>query len=238
MKLFRNQRNKLLENKKIGKYLAYAIGEIILVVIGILIAVSLNNWNQNRKEKQQLINIYTIIKDDLNNDLQEIDKIQSTYKAQSSIFFKVLNDSVKPIEYLLNPQFTFLTIGFPEITFNKRGYNQLTDFNTDSFQDSLPTKIIEFYTERLREIQIDDDLRASDFKENYSHYKNNYEWWADLISMKGSKGFIAYATTDPDYKNRVASAYFITYNVFLPELKKFEDQAKVILEEIEKRKAE
>jgi len=59
MKLFRNQRNKLLKNKKIGKYLAYAIGEIILVVIGILIAVSLNNWNENRKEKQKLLNIYS-----------------------------------------------------------------------------------------------------------------------------------------------------------------------------------
>jgi hypothetical protein len=236
MKLFRNQRSKLLKDKKITKYIAYAIGEIILVVIGILIAVSLNNWNQNRKEKQQLFNIYTIIADELNNDLKEIDKIQSTYKAQNSLFLKVLNDSVKRIEYLINPQFTYLTIGFPEITFNKRGYNQLTNFNADSFQDSLSTQIIEFYTERLREIQIDDDLRASDFKENYSHYKKNYEWWADLISMKGSQEFIDYATTDPDYKNRVASAYFITYKVFLPELEKFKVQAKVILEQIKKRK--
>jgi len=236
MKLFRNQRSKFLENKKIGNYLAYAVGEIILVVIGILIAVSLNNWNQNRKEKQQLVNIYNIIANDLKNDLQEIEKIQEFYKTVAPLYGKILNDSVKRVEYLMNPQLTYLTIGYPEISFNKRGYNQLVAFNSDVFEDSLPSQIIEFYTERLREIQVDDDLRAQDFKDNYSHYKKNYAWWADLISMKNSQGFIEYALNDPDYKNRVASAHFATYKVFLPELKKFKEQAEVILEEIEKRK--
>ena len=54
--------------------------------------------------------------------------------------------------------------------------------------------------------------------------------------MKNSQGFIEYALNDPDYKNRVASAHFATYKVFLPELKKFREQAEVILEEIVKRK--
>ncbi|WP_420570656.1 DUF6090 family protein [Kordia sp.] len=238
MKLFRNQRSKLLKNKKLGNYLAYAVGEIILVVIGILIAVSLNNWNENRKENKKLLNIYSIIENDLKNDLKEIEKVQNFYKIVDPLYSKILNDSVKRIEYVINPQLIQLTIAFPEITFNKRGYNQLIDFNTDSYQDSLPAQIIEFYTERLREIKIDDELRAKDFHENYTHYKKNYKWWADLISMKGgSQEFIEYAITDPDYKNRVASAYFVTYKVFLPELKTFKKRAAVILEEIEKRKA-
>ena len=236
MKLFRNQRSTLLKNKKIGNYFAYAIGEIILVVIGILIAVSLNNWNETRKDKKKLFTIYSIIEDDLKNDLEEIEKVQSFYKTVDPLFTKVLNDSVRRIDYLLNPQYLYLTIGFPEITFNKRGYDQLVNYNAGNFQDTLPTKIIEFYTERLREIQIDDELRANDFKENYSHYKNNYKWWADLISAKGSKDFIEYALNDPDYKNRIASVYFVAYKVFLPELKIFQKRAEGILEEISKRK--
>lgn len=48
MKIFRNIRNKLLQNGRIKQYLKYAIGEIILVVLGILIALQINNWNQNR----------------------------------------------------------------------------------------------------------------------------------------------------------------------------------------------
>ena len=48
IKFFRKIRYDLMEKNKTGKYLKYAIGEIVLVVIGILIALSINNWNQNR----------------------------------------------------------------------------------------------------------------------------------------------------------------------------------------------
>lgn len=51
MKLFRNIRQKLLAENKASKYLLYAIGEIILVVIGILIALQINNWNESNKTK-------------------------------------------------------------------------------------------------------------------------------------------------------------------------------------------
>jgi len=51
IKFFRKIRQKLLTENKFSKYLLYAIGEIILVVIGILIALSINNWNEERKQE-------------------------------------------------------------------------------------------------------------------------------------------------------------------------------------------
>ena len=51
IKFFRHIRKDLMEKNKTGKYFKYAIGEIILVVIGILIALQINNWNENRKER-------------------------------------------------------------------------------------------------------------------------------------------------------------------------------------------
>ncbi|MBO3115440.1 hypothetical protein J4050_01695 [Winogradskyella sp. DF17] len=53
IKFFRKIRYTLLNENKTGKYIKYAIGEIILVVIGILIALQINNWNQSRKEAKQ-----------------------------------------------------------------------------------------------------------------------------------------------------------------------------------------
>ena len=50
IKFFRGIRQNLLSKGKTGKYLKYAAGEIILVVIGILIALQLNEWNDQRKE--------------------------------------------------------------------------------------------------------------------------------------------------------------------------------------------
>ena len=46
---FRKIRHKLADNNQFLKYSRYAIGEIVLVVVGILIAVQINNWNEARK---------------------------------------------------------------------------------------------------------------------------------------------------------------------------------------------
>ncbi len=53
IRFFRNIRQKLAAENKVMAYLRYAIGEILLVVIGILIALQINNWNEHRKENQK-----------------------------------------------------------------------------------------------------------------------------------------------------------------------------------------
>ena len=68
IKLFRKIRYELMEQNKTGKYIKYAIGEIVLVVIGILIALSINNWNENRKENKYLNQVYVQLQKDLQAD--------------------------------------------------------------------------------------------------------------------------------------------------------------------------
>jgi len=55
IKFFRHIRKQLLTENKFSKYLIYAVGEIVLVVIGILIALSINNWNEERTTIEQSI---------------------------------------------------------------------------------------------------------------------------------------------------------------------------------------
>ena len=68
IKFFRKIRQKLLTENKFSKYLIYAIGEIILVVIGILIALSINNWNDSRKNDNLRDNYIESLKKDLAAD--------------------------------------------------------------------------------------------------------------------------------------------------------------------------
>ncbi|GAG86687.1 unnamed protein product, partial [marine sediment metagenome] len=72
IKFFRKIRQNLLSEGKTGKYLKYAIGEIILVVIGILIALQINNWNIENRNRNLESEIIREIQDNLQFDLQEL----------------------------------------------------------------------------------------------------------------------------------------------------------------------
>jgi len=78
IKFFRKIRQNLLSEGKTRKYLKYAIGEIVLVVIGILIALQINNWNEYRKEgiKEQVV--LTQLKEDYLSNLNQLEEKMTT----------------------------------------------------------------------------------------------------------------------------------------------------------------
>lgn len=81
IKLFRKTRQNLLMENKTGKYLKYAIGEIILVVIGILIALSINNWNGQRKNNASENDILIGLENEFKFNLNAINYTLNRNKA-------------------------------------------------------------------------------------------------------------------------------------------------------------
>ena len=79
IKFFRRFRQQLLIQNKFSKYILYAIGEIILVVFGILIALQINNWNDTKKNALVEQNFFKEILDDIEKDRTEIDNIIDFY---------------------------------------------------------------------------------------------------------------------------------------------------------------
>ena len=73
IKFFRKIRQRLLIENRFSKYLLYAVGEIILVVIGILIALQINNWNEERLSSKFELQMLTSLKEGLTTDLADID---------------------------------------------------------------------------------------------------------------------------------------------------------------------
>lgn len=78
---YRKIRKKLADNNQFLKYSRYAIGEIVLVVIGILIALQINNWNEDQKGKQREMTYLENIKTDL---LLNIDELNNFIESRKS----------------------------------------------------------------------------------------------------------------------------------------------------------
>jgi hypothetical protein len=76
--IFRKIRKKMADDNKPIKYLRYAIGEIILVVIGILIALQINNWNQNKQEQASLSEYLTSISQNIKVDIENLEYLKTT----------------------------------------------------------------------------------------------------------------------------------------------------------------
>ena len=85
IKFFRKIRQTLIHENRFSKYLLYALGEIMLVVIGILIALQINNWNEDRKQDQRVKQNYHQILEDLEREKNYatfiIDKFEGQRKA-------------------------------------------------------------------------------------------------------------------------------------------------------------
>jgi uncharacterized membrane protein YgaE (UPF0421/DUF939 family) len=92
IKFFRKIRQNLLMENKTGKYFKYAIGEIVLVVIGILIALQINNWNENIKKLQQEKIYYCKIKEDLESDKINIKRSLESLNERISSAKRALNN--------------------------------------------------------------------------------------------------------------------------------------------------
>ena len=86
-----------METGKTGKYFKYAIGEIILVVIGILIALQINNWNENRKEREQEQELLTQLQSEFKSNLEQLNQ-------KTDIRNQMISASLKLLHYIDRPE--------------------------------------------------------------------------------------------------------------------------------------
>jgi hypothetical protein len=94
MKIFRKFRQELIQKGNVRKYFLYAIGEILLVMIGILLAFQVNSWNDNRIKRNAELTFYKNIKDQIKNDKDNIQG-QINYNTFYMGQFKYANEIIE-----------------------------------------------------------------------------------------------------------------------------------------------
>ena len=127
IKFFRRLRQQLLSEHKFSRYLLYALGEIVLVVIGILIALKINNLNEQRKAQKREVKILTEIRNNLLEDLKDHDQNIYYISYRDSIFEQLIQNLSRDLPYdsSLSQHMMGITVAGPHFNPIKTGYNTM-----------------------------------------------------------------------------------------------------------------
>jgi len=178
IKFFRKIRQRLLTENKFSKYLLYAIGEIILVVIGILIALSINNWNEDKKNRKLISNYKKSLIENLVRDstfiANRINQINSEV-IELKQFEKRVSNSQEPLDTILKIarfEYTF-TIGVME-HFQKDTYQVLNSTgHIGLFNNELVKKLQELYSLQDRYLSGENGTFET-YRRSLSNYSRKY----------------------------------------------------------------
>ncbi len=175
IKFFRKIRKSLIETDKTAKYIKYALGEIILVVIGILIALQVNNWNETRLEQRKITEYARSLIQDLTNDIEMLEVCQG--QAEFS-FHKI--DSLKsylkktPPKELSNTDLFVYTndMLYRPFKWNRSTLEELKGSGSLRFitNDSLKNKLVRY------------EAFSKHLDEDFQYDKNKVEYAEQLTS--------------------------------------------------------
>jgi hypothetical protein len=178
--LLRKIRHKLLSESNYGIYLLYASGEIFLVVIGILLALQIDNWNQNNKTHKELMSVFQEIREDLVLDTTHISNalIERNHdlQAQTRIIKAIhedvsFNDQIKSDlgRVMIRRAFPLVSPGF-----NLLKESELTSIENRVFRSTL----IEYYEQVVVDMKQEFQDDNFEFETVWLPYvRNNFKEW-------------------------------------------------------------
>ncbi|WP_370476964.1 DUF6090 family protein [Tamlana flava] len=148
LKFFRRIRQNLIDEGKLKRYLIYAFGEIILVMIGILLALQVNNWNEERKDNLKEIESLKGLENDLDKNIESLQHAINVHKSRiediDSIIYHLQSPTPNPNDSLLIyfQQATFYEL----IKISSSTYESLKSNGFEVLRDEdIKTKIIELF---------------------------------------------------------------------------------------------
>ena len=240
IKFFRKIRQKLLSENKFTKYLLYAIGEIVLVVVGILIALYINNRNQKQQELKKIDAILAEVMDEIELNIEETNKLMKFYKEKDSMAAIVLSSGkhFKPFnQEVINEKSARILWALPTVTeqvfFTDKAFVNLTN-NANLIPEKYKntyTKLYELYIRNQTSVMaLNEEMRnngISNVKE-----REQFEWYSHTSSELNNEGFIDYVLNDYRYKNKVRIVLTDGINRHLKSAVKYRDKALTCFNEL------
>ena len=205
IKFFRKIRYNLMETGKTGKYLKYAIGEIILVMIGILLALQVNNWNIDRINSNKEATILANIHEEFKVNKIQLERVVKTHQDAHSNTAKIINlfplTSI-PQPGVLDSLSHYMWNSFGGYTFNPSQTSINALINTSSFDiisnDELSNLLIS-WNDLVKDYQEEEKF-AKDFAVNqYEVFFSKHFTWNLNFNKDSRNDLNALLSSEFDY---------------------------------------
>ena len=236
LKIFRGARQQLIKEKNISNYLLYAVGEIALVMIGILLALQVNNWNESRKNKKQLNSILKAVSLDLQRDTitaNNVVRFYDTIKKKSDL---IIQKKLNRNNYKDCPECRSLVSIYQPFVTQKKGYELLKAFsdNNEVKNDTLVTNITQFYTTFEVLIENSNAFVKEEVFKNIETFKEK-DWFVDWTLGTYSEEMIIFFTESEEYRKMVAANDILAGKNHKLFVDLYNKGAKQLLSKLEKR---
>ncbi|MGB4839475.1 MAG: DUF6090 family protein [Saprospiraceae bacterium] len=191
IKLFRKIRQNLLNNGQTTKYLKYAIGEIVLVVLGILIALSINNWNEQSKERKQSRRYLTEIMKDLGSDTFQFDYIIKSISEVIDIELDALN-KIPYDQYDINKIRHLRTGNAYRREINQRTFQKIQNTGNSNLLgfETLYDSLSFYYIETNRELTVNTEWQLKNTDKDHQDMLELIKKGGFEVSINESKPFL------------------------------------------------
>jgi len=208
----------------------YAVGEIILVVIGIVIAFQINNYRDNRKSDKRLKDIVKIVVEDLKNDTTEVGLIVKYYERRDTLFQRIIDKKVTRSEYDSVLDYIHLIFTYAPVSLDRTGFDLLRQHESiiSLSSDSALIQTIQFYSLFSKGLSNAEQFVRNDVESNLDHYKKNFPWFYQRALNDKTK-FIKHIETDPYFMNRIVMHHRLVMNNYMLHLKLFNKEAALLL---------
>ncbi|MFK2819036.1 DUF6090 family protein [Flavobacteriaceae sp. LMIT009] len=204
IKFFRKIRYNLMSENKTGKYFKYAIGEIVLVVIGILIALSINNWNESKKANINFKKSLESVFNDLEFDLIRAKDVIVKLDNRRIIADSIINGMYSTPDYRENLSSLNILFSYPEFYVTDTGFNTLmqsSEYIPDNYEQ-LINDLNRQYINTKEELAGYRHTSAEFLLATRLFYNRNFTWFSQTDSVSIEKK-LHYFVNNPMYKNDV-----------------------------------
>ena len=216
MKFFNKQRINLIPNKNLKKYMLYAIGEILLVIVGILIALGISNWNKEKELENANLDLQQKVLNQLTTDIKALGDFQNEIDSLNQTYRKVLGREYDKSKVNDDAVITTVLFEVNTLTLDKHINNLVENSILDDSKASQ--ELIELNSTYKLYLKDIDDIERIIYKkmtDNLAEIEKTQPWYTELITdFVCRNDCINYLLNDDTHKSRLASLRFLYVNAY------------------------